>query len=83
MSGARAFVTADETLRITDNIAFTIEPQIVSTHRPKLSFHVIVAFNDGFKHIYANYANLLTQFGMLDYLPSKSVRALTESNIPG
>jgi hypothetical protein len=83
MSQARAFVTADETLRIPDNIAFTIEPQIISTHQPKVSFHVIVAFNDGFKRVYAHYAEQLTQFGMLDYLPSESARALSDRDIPG
>lgn len=83
ISRARVFVTASETLRITNNIAFTVEPQIVSSHHPKVSFHVIVAFNDGVKYIYAHFAELLARFDMLDYLPSEATRVLTDRGMTG
>lgn len=83
ISRARVFLTAEQTLRITDDIAFTVEPQMMALHQPKVSFHVIVAFHDGLKQIFANYIELLADCNMIDYLPAGSVRILTANESSG
>jgi hypothetical protein len=71
ISESRIFLTADQSLAIPDDIAFTIEPQLSAPGLPKVSFHLMVAFRGGQKTIACNFGHLFDLAGM-KYLSSKS-----------
>jgi hypothetical protein len=73
ISSARAFLTATQRLRIADTAAFTIEPQITSARGVLASFHVIVMFVRGVKHVALGFSGLFEQFGMQHFLSADAL----------
>jgi len=74
ISGARTFITGAERTRVSPNVAFTVEPQLVSAGCPQVTFHVIVCICNGEKHVHAGFLRLFEKFDMVDYLPPNVVR---------
>lgn len=63
----RKFVSAEESQRIEENMAFTIEPRFATSSLPNTLFHLTVIFENGQRHICHGFKPVLEKFGM-DYL---------------
>lgn len=64
VSGKRRFVNAIEPMTIRDNLAFTIEPRLSAPNLPTVSFHIVVAFENGERAIISEYEPVFRVFGM-------------------
>jgi hypothetical protein len=83
ISAGRSFVNAENDARIDDGTAFTIEPQVVRRRLPMVSFHVIVAFAGGEKHVIDEFAPLFDLFNMTSWLYGVTDAELHEDGTSG
>jgi hypothetical protein len=68
IAGARTFVDKTNEATIDDRTAFTIEPQLLRDDLPMASFHIIVAFSAGGKHIVQEFDDVFEYFGMSSWI---------------
>lgn len=64
ISSGREFVSASSFETIEDDVAFTVEPQILANGLPMVSYHFIVAFSGREKAIIGEYDDIFEWFGM-------------------
>jgi hypothetical protein len=72
----RVFLNASSRLLIQPNMAFTVEPRIVSASLPLCGYHLIVTFLDGQKTICSGFNQIFKIFGMDQYLPHDALAHL-------
>jgi hypothetical protein len=61
-------ITQNQTMRIANDMAFTIEPQVISGNGVQASFHALVDFRDATKTIHTEYSKIFAHFGMSDWV---------------
>lgn len=64
ISSGRNFVSASSSKTIEEDVAFTVEPQILANGLPMVSYHFIVVFSGGQKIIVSEYDDIFEWFGM-------------------
>lgn len=70
IAGARHFVGASNKDLIEKNSAFTIEPQVILSGMPMVSFHMIVVLLDGTRYVVEKFTEIFDLFGMHDWIYS-------------
>lgn len=73
LATSRSFLGPYNDRKISENSAFTVEPQIIGEGVPMASFHMIVAFVGGQKVVVECFRDVFNQFGMTDWIYSRVV----------
>lgn len=71
ISSKRITLNAAEQFKIPETIAFTVEPRIENNDTPLVSFHLVVAFKEGKKEIFANFNPVFEAVNMHNFIVSK------------
>ncbi|MGH3545189.1 MAG: hypothetical protein ACRDPW_04625 [Mycobacteriales bacterium] len=64
VSGKRRFISQTESLEITEDVAFTIEPRLSRPGLPPAWFHVVVGFEQGKRVVITEFEPIFDAYGM-------------------